>query len=162
MNSLLERQDKSSLVLSFTALLAISILFSGPPLLNVDWAWQLKIGDRILKDRSIPVDDQFCWTTEGITDVHPGIYYAFSILLSLTHRLAGLSGLVILKIILCASIPIILYSYFISQKVRPWTAFSFAGLCIIITSSRLVLRPQILSYFFRYFGIATTPKYPQE
>jgi hypothetical protein len=128
-------------------LLAV-LIFTGPPLLNVDWGWQTRLGDRMLREARFPADDAFAWTTDGRTDHHPRFYWAIATTLSTVNRLAGVPGLVALRCLLAAALYGLLYHYLRRRGVAPLAAAALVIAIVACTRDRITLRPHLLSFSF--------------
>jgi hypothetical protein len=131
---------------AIVSLLVIVAVFALPPLRNVDWAWQLEIGERILTTKSIPTDDIFCWSTAGKYDPHPRIYFGWCVLLAVWHSCFGLQGLVVLRYLLIAALACSTCLFLIRRRVTAPLAVFLPVVAISAIHGRLMLRPHIISF----------------
>ena len=109
---------------------------------SVDLAYHLRAGDEILASRSIPGVDTWTFTAEGLPWVDQ--QWGSQVILSTVFRIAGWTGLALLRAVL---VGVIFGCLLLIGSRRGWSARNAALLTLgafVVAAPALALRPQLL------------------
>ena len=109
---------------------------------SVDLAYHLRAGDEILASRSIPRVDTWTFTAEGLPWVDQ--QWGSQVILSTVFRIAGWTGLALLRAVL---VGVIFGCLLLIGSRRGWSARNAALLTLgafVVAAPALALRPQLL------------------
>ena len=151
MKTLLAR--KGIIILLVAAILSVSFLHLLTLVSDPDFFWHLKTGEWIWHTQSLPSEDPFSYTAQGLhtSRSHSVLtsYFLSQVTYYLFYRTGGMTGIVVLRFILLGSL------IFIMIKRKEGDNILYLGLLLIFLTLFLKIysleRPQIFSFIF--FGV---------
>jgi hypothetical protein len=149
-------------VCSFPVMLAsllTGMAFVWGRLFNVDpdlW-WHIKVGEAILATHRWPSTDRYSFTVAG----QPWLAYEWvgDLLLAAAYRLAGLSGLAAILILVGSGVVVALYWCATVRSGNSKAGFVAAALLSIFAVMSFSLRPQMLGYLFLILTVAVLERF---
>jgi hypothetical protein len=129
------------------------------PITSEDTWWHLKEGELYVTTHSLPDQDPFAFTTQG----REWIKYSWlaDIIFYLVFRAAGLSGLVLLRLVLLLLIALVSYRILRACGIHPYAAILLVYLASLALRFRLLIRPEILSFLLLLATLAILLRYQQ-
>ena len=134
------------------ALLAVHLfLLSWFKVISVDTWWHMKQGALYVATRSLPAADPFAFTTAG----HEWIKFSWvtDILFYAVYSVWGATGLVLLRMAVCALITLLLYRLLRRCGVHPLVAIVLVFVASLAMRFRLFVRPEIFSFAFLVLNV---------
>lgn len=121
--------------------------------------WHIKQGAFILETHNVPRADIYSQTLGG----RPWIAYEWlgDILLAITERLGGISGLEALLILLGSAILIALYALSTIRSGNSKAAFAATAATFVLATVSFNLRPQMLGYLFLILTLIALERFRQ-
>ncbi len=130
------------LVILIAAAAALSLF----RIVNWDVWWQMKTGELIIAEKSIPYRDVFSHTMKG--EYYPPMEWLFDLIAYLASNAGGLTAVIILKVIIVAAMAFFLFLTCLRSSGSPLV--SFAGTALLLTAMRfrLTMRPHVFTFLF--------------
>ena len=124
-----------------------------------DLWWHIKVGEGILATHHWPTTDPYSFTAAG----QPWIAYEWlgEVLLAATHRLAGISGLDALLILLGFAVLVALYALATVRSGNAKAGFAATAILIMLATPSFSLRPQMLGYLFLILTLLALERFRQ-
>jgi hypothetical protein len=134
--------------LTFVVIFLFFLLFTSMPLWDPDFWWHINTGRYILEHRALPDEDPFSFTTpEGDTlrkEVLLKRYWLSQIILYLTYKIGGVSGVIIFRSLILTLTLLLIYRFL--KDADPYPSL----LSIVLTGSVFIYftgeRPQTLVF----------------
>jgi hypothetical protein len=145
----LARLSSRHLLIALTAALAVvSAVYLLRPIKDPDFFWHLKTGEWIWEHQRLPESDPFSSTGAGITTVSARFiltsYWGSQLMFHLVHALGGMTGIVLLRLLIWAALLAVVWSR------REGDSVVDAALLLVFAVAFLerypVERPQVLSF----------------
>ena len=131
----------------FAALLALVFVLAFHKVYNYDIWWHLKTGETIVQTQQIPHTNTFSYTNTDYPWMN--VYWLFQVLVYGVHKVAGFTGLVIMKTLVWLVIGTVLLLATGAHKLtRFWYAGPLWALGFITASNRMMVRPEIFTFLF--------------
>lgn len=130
---------------AIAAFLAVVACLGWFDVVNLDFGWHLKTGEVIAATGSIPKVDVFSYVAEG----NPWLdsHWLFQLLLHGSHSLAGIRGVVLLRV----GVAVLTFSLLLATRYRrEYFALSLIVglLALFVAFQRFLLRPELLTLCF--------------
>lgn len=124
-----------------------------------DLWWHIKVGEGILATHHWPTTDPYSFTAAG----QPWIAYEWlgEVLLAATQRLAGISGLDALLILLGFAVLVALYALATVRSGNAKAGFAATAILIMLATPSFSLRPQMLGYLFLILTLLALERFRQ-
>lgn len=119
---------------------------TGHSIIEGDTWWHLEVGNHILSAHTWPTKDQYSFTAPGDTWI--AYEWVGEVSMAAAYRLAGMTGLTILMVILTAGIVLLMFEYARLRSNNTKAAFVACALMLPLTVVSFTLRPQLLGYVF--------------
>ncbi|MBI2021346.1 hypothetical protein HYS93_00490 [Candidatus Daviesbacteria bacterium] len=144
MTIFLEKHFKK-LIIFLSGLLIFYLSFK--PVTNPDTFMGIKIGELIVQNKQIPIQDVFSWSAQGrFWNVHQ---WLFQSILYLLYSVGGFLAIEIFTAIISMLFFTVVISFFLRiTRNSFWTSFSLALLLYAFLYEFFIARAQVLSYLF--------------
>jgi len=151
-------------IFSFPAMLAsllVGAVFADGRSFHVDpdlW-WHIKVGEAILTTHRWPTTDPYSFTVFG----QPWMAYEWlgDVLFAAVHRMAGISGLDTLLIVLGSAVMLALYALATIRTGNSKAGFVTAAALFLLTAVSFSMRPQMLGYLFLILTLIALERFRQ-
>jgi len=127
--------------------ISAAILLALFPVSNVDIWWQLKTGEVIVSERSLPRHDIFTHSVAPETRWH-NTQWLFQVLIALLFRFGGWNALVLFQGLLFAGVGIGVWFWLKARNTPPLARFLAITLTLVALRYRTAMRPELVSFIF--------------
>jgi len=132
--------------LGLALLFALCASFCLTELAEVDLHWHLLAGERILREKRVPIVDTFTYTSAGRPWID--LHWLFQVLLAAVHDSAGWAGLDALKIGIVTGAFLLAVATARRRRAPGIVVAPLLLLSILASQERFTLRPEALSFLF--------------